>query len=96
VKDAKRGHATPQEIIACESAQQAEVRRQLDLADALEVKGDRRFLARNRPKPFEAYGVKGLKSTPWRKTFKTSAALLKWCERNEAVVHGTRDLEVTR
>ncbi len=53
-------------------------------------------MAKN-PKPtlprFEAHGIKGVKSLPWRKTFKTTAALLKWCERNDAVVYATRDLE---
>lgn len=41
----------------------------------------------------EAYGVKGMKSTVWRKTFKNADALLAWCEKNDAVVHGTRDVE---
>jgi hypothetical protein len=38
----------------------------------------------------EAHGVKGMKSTPWRKTFRNAAALNAWCEKNSAVVHGTR------
>ena len=38
----------------------------------------------------EAYGVKGMKSTPWRKVFKNNAALQKWVEANDAEVHGTR------
>lgn len=45
--------------------------------------------------PFEAYGVKGAKSTKWRKTFKTQAAFEKWLDANEGdvEVYGTRDLE---
>ena len=40
----------------------------------------------------EAYGVKGMKSTQWRKTFKDSDALNAWVEKNSAQVHGTRVL----
>ena len=36
----------------------------------------------------EAYGVRGLKSTPWRKTFKDCNALNAWIERNNAEVLG--------
>jgi len=45
-------------------------------------------------KPVEAYGVKGMKSTSWRKTFKSVAALNAWVEKNDAEVHGTREGEV--
>lgn len=41
----------------------------------------------------EAHGVKGMKNTAWRKTFTTTDALCEWCERNDAEVYGTRDLE---
>lgn len=41
----------------------------------------------------EAYGVKGLNSTPWRRTFKNVAALNKWCEDHDAEVSGTRSPE---
>lgn len=41
----------------------------------------------------EAYGAKGMKNTPWRKTFKTREALLAWCEKNDAEVYGTREAE---
>jgi hypothetical protein len=34
----------------------------------------------------EAYGVKGLKSKPWRKVFKSQAAFEKWLEANEGDV----------
>jgi hypothetical protein len=37
---------------------------------------------------YEAYGTKGLKSTQWRKTFKTLEALNKWVEKNDAEVGG--------
>lgn len=41
----------------------------------------------------EAYGVKGMNSTPWRKTFKSVEALNRWVDRNDAEVHATRDAE---
>ena len=41
----------------------------------------------------EAYGVKGMKSVGWRKSFKNAEALNKWCEDNDADVLGQRDLE---
>ena len=43
----------------------------------------------------EAYGVRGMKSTPWRKTFKSQAAFEAWLEKNESnvEVHGTRKLD---
>ena len=41
----------------------------------------------------EAFGVKGMKSTPWRKTFRDSNALATWAEKNSAEVHGTRSVE---
>jgi hypothetical protein len=41
----------------------------------------------------EAHGIKGMKRTPWRKTFKHAEHLNDWAEKNDADVHGTRDLE---
>jgi len=41
----------------------------------------------------EAYGVKGMKSTSWRKVFKNLAALDKWVEQTGAEVYGVRDYE---
>jgi hypothetical protein len=43
----------------------------------------------------EVYGVKGLKSSSFRKIFKNQAALEKWLDRNEGNVeiYGTRTLE---
>jgi hypothetical protein len=41
----------------------------------------------------EAHGIKGMKRTPWRKTFKHADHLNDWAEKNDADVHGTRDLE---
>jgi hypothetical protein len=38
----------------------------------------------------EAYGVKGMKSRPWRRTFKDADALSAWCEKNDAEVYGQR------
>lgn len=36
---------------------------------------------------YEAYGVKGMKNTPWRKSFKSREAMNKWVEANDAEVH---------
>lgn len=46
-------------------------------------------------KPFEAYGVKGSKSTPWRKTFKNQKEFEAWLDKNEGdvEVQGTRTLD---
>jgi hypothetical protein len=41
----------------------------------------------------EAHGIKGMKRTPWRKTFKHEDHLHDWAEKNDADVHGTRELE---
>jgi hypothetical protein len=38
----------------------------------------------------EAYGVKGMKSRAWRRTFKDADALMTWCEKNDAEVYGQR------
>jgi hypothetical protein len=43
--------------------------------------------------PLEAYGVKGMKSIQWRKTFKNSDELNKWLEKNQAEMQGMRKLE---
>lgn len=42
-------------------------------------------------KKIEAYGVKGMNSTSWRKTFPNEEALNKWAEENSAEVQGTRE-----
>jgi hypothetical protein len=42
----------------------------------------------------EAHGIRGMKATPWRKTFKNHEHLEKWADANDSVeVHATRDLE---
>jgi hypothetical protein len=41
----------------------------------------------------EAHGIRGIKRTPWRRSFKHVDALNAWCEKNDADCHGTRDLE---
>jgi len=38
----------------------------------------------------EAYGVKGMNSRRWRRTFKDADALMTWCEKNDAEVYGQR------
>ena len=40
----------------------------------------------------EAHGVKGMKSTPWRKTFKNIEALNAWVEKHRAEVHAIREI----
>jgi hypothetical protein len=47
-------------------------------------------------KAIEAHGVMGLASKPWRKTFKSTEALCKWAEKNDAVVYATRELEESK
>jgi len=50
----------------------------------------------NAPKghTIEAYGTRGMKNIPWRKTFKHYDHLAKWADENDSVeVHGTRDLD---
>ena len=41
----------------------------------------------------EAYGAKGMKSTPWRKEFKSVEAAYEWAETHDAMIHGVRELE---
>jgi hypothetical protein len=41
----------------------------------------------------EAHGVKGMKSTPWRKIFKNLDALNAWVEKNDAEVHAYSAVE---
>lgn len=43
--------------------------------------------------PVEAYGVKGLNSTKWQKTFRNSDALNKWVEANDAEMYGMREAD---
>lgn len=38
----------------------------------------------------EAYGVKGMNSRRWRRTFKDADSLVAWCEKNDAEVYGQR------
>jgi len=42
----------------------------------------------------EAYGVRGTKSKPWRKTFKSQAAFEAWLDKNagDVEVYGTREV----
>lgn len=45
----------------------------------------------------EAYGVRGFRNKPWRKTFKSQMALEKWLTADkqwgDVTVYGTRDIE---
>jgi len=40
----------------------------------------------------EAYGVRGFQSKPWRKVFRSRAALLAWAEKYDADIHATREV----
>ena len=46
----------------------------------------------------EAYGVKGMDSKPWRKTFKSMAAFEAWVEQNAGniTLGGYRKVETSR
>ena len=44
-------------------------------------------------KRVEAYGVKGMKSLPWRKSFASVEALQAWADKHSAEVHGIRDAD---
>ena len=39
----------------------------------------------------EGYGVKGMKSLPWRRTFRSIDALYAWAEKAGAEVYGVRE-----
>jgi hypothetical protein len=45
------------------------------------------------PARIEAYGVKGLQSRSWRRTFTSAEQLTAWCERHDAAVLGQRYVE---
>jgi hypothetical protein len=44
----------------------------------------------------EAYGIKGMDRKQWRKSFKDYNQLADWCEKFDAEVYGTRDLEAAK
>ncbi len=46
---------------------------------------------KRRPHKIEAYGVKGMKSLPWRRTFPDVEAMADWADKHDAEVHGTRE-----
>jgi hypothetical protein len=75
-----------------ESMKSATKSRETSKKDA-EAAGNR--LTENENGPVEAYGVKGVKSTPWRKVFRNQAAFEKWLDANEGnvEVHGTRQAD---
>ena len=42
----------------------------------------------------EAHGIRGMKGTPWRKTFKSHEHLSDWADKNDSIeVHATRELD---
>ena len=44
----------------------------------------------------EAYGVKGMNNTSWRKSFKTVEAMNTWAEKNDAEILGTGSYSVCK
>jgi len=46
-----------------------------------------------KPVRIEAYGLKGMQNRTWRRTFASVERLEAWCERNDAVVLGTRRID---
>jgi hypothetical protein len=63
--------------------------------DELDEATDAYSIPEEKDGPIEAHGVHGMKSKPWRKTFKNQAAFEAWLEKNEGnvEVHGTREVE---
>jgi hypothetical protein len=41
----------------------------------------------------EAHGIRGMDRRPWQKIFKNVAALESWCDKFDAEVYGTRDVD---
>ena len=43
---------------------------------------------------FEAYGVRGMKSTPWRKVFSSQEKFEAWLDKNEGdiTLYGVREV----
>jgi hypothetical protein len=50
-------------------------------------------VTKTKPARIEAYGVKGMNSRSWRRTFKNADALLTWCEKNDAQVYAQRYID---
>ncbi len=50
-------------------------------------------VAARKKEAIEAYGRKGMKSKPWRKTFKNADDLDRWVLKHDAVVDGWRTYE---
>jgi len=44
-------------------------------------------------KRIEAYGFRGMDRRQWRRTFKDTDSLLKWAEKNDAEIIGTREID---
>lgn len=54
---------------------------------------DEMLMLDDRSPKLEAYGVKGVKSRPWSRTFRNADHLARWCEENDAEVQGTREVD---
>lgn len=50
-----------------------------------------RDVAKGADTKIEAYGVRGRKSKPWRRTFASYRALVVWQGKNNAYLIGTRE-----
>jgi hypothetical protein len=75
------------------------IRMARDFSDLAQVTGHINVMpgiaeaAKKKEPKIEAYGVKGLTSKPWRKIFKNSEAMNKWCDENDAEVHASSEVE---
>lgn len=48
-------------------------------------------MAKRKPHTIEAYGNRGFKNLPWRKTFVDVEAMADWADKHDATVLGTRE-----
>ena len=79
--------------IAKEAAKRRELERKQSLARSKRI-SEAELDEAAQGHTIEAHGIRGMKATPWRKTFKNHEHLEKWADANDSVeVHATRDLE---
>jgi hypothetical protein len=48
-------------------------------------------MGKRQPHRIEAYGNRGFKNLPWRKTFTDIHAMNAWADKNDASILGTRE-----
>ena len=58
-----------------------------------EIKKRRNTLEEAAKDTIEAYGIKGMKREPWRRTFKDADAMLAWAEKYDAEIQGQRETD---